>query len=625
MFTEEKRLAHKQNTWISPLLGEVAVILFLAFLFACGGAHKYNLAGELTGGILAIPLVLGLLFVAALVAWWLLHPQRPGVWELVRWMFRKRWVWLLLLLTVLLRLPSWGTWPQDDGMEYYTALYNACSNFQFDAAYIFQNFRLANHPTWGMALLAAIPEFFMPGDYNSFWVFHTAISLAMVAVVYDLLIPYRRVKPVTAFLAALVVGSTPMFLGLTPHVSVEPALGAFFLCMVWAYDRGYCLLLAFTCALTAFSKELGIVLVAGFFIGVFARELWLYRKRGVGAALRRLLQKPANALMVGLCLVGGVFLLWYLFDPNLGWYARAVQGEQSILSIALDPAYAWEKVQEYLFTNFDWLLILLCILCLVLRFHKKPKKGKKRRPLPSYLTGILMAIVLFQLVSILAVTYTITRYNLAPELALAFLCVTLICLTLQGNAKNLVLGILTVLLTVQSYLTVDPLMKLVYPQIDTGAVSMVRVKANDHERHMSHYVIYNNQYSYLYRGLREIFKLYSPGKYDLIVLGTDGFIYLQGQLWDPVAQDYAVVFNNYVASIATFETSGSFERALAADVLKEKAILLCSPTYADETLTPEEMRAMIPSVYTNVEQHEVDCGLAGKIVYFTADFEKEAE
>ncbi|WP_204652494.1 hypothetical protein, partial [Gemmiger formicilis] len=36
----------------------------------------------------------------------------------------------------------------------------ACETFSFDPGYLFSKFRLANHPTWGLAMLAAIPEFF---------------------------------------------------------------------------------------------------------------------------------------------------------------------------------------------------------------------------------------------------------------------------------------------------------------------------------------------------------------------------------------------------------------------------------------------------------------------------------
>lgn len=611
-------MARIKSNWISSFLGQLAVVVLLALLFVCGGVYKYHRAGELTAGILLIPVCVAVLLVLLVAGWWWLRPSRPsrpGVWQ---WFWNKRWLWGLLVLTVLLRLPTWGTAPQDDGMEYYTALYNACSNFRFDPLYIFQNFRLANHPTWGMALLAAIPEFFMPGNYNSFWVLHTGLAMAASAGVYDLLLRQSG-KRTVAFLGALTVGSTPIFLGLTPHISVEPALGAFFLCLVWAYSREYSLLTVFTCGLTALSKELGIVLVAGFVGGVFLSELWANRACGLLGAVRRMLSKPVNAILGGLCLVGGVFVLWYLFDPNLGWYTRAVNSESNLLTIALDPAYTWEKVQEFLFTNFDWLLVLVCLACLAVRGLRKGP----RTPLPSTLAGVLLAVLLFQCVSILAVTFTITRYNLAPEMALAFLAVSLVTLTLQGWGRGAVLAALAVAFAVQAYFTVDPVMKWLYPTIDTGAISMVRVKRDDRSRHMSHYVIYNNQYSYLYNGLREIFRAYAPQDNDLIILGTDGFIYLQGRLWDTSRQDYAAVYNNAVVPISSFETEVSYDTALEEQQLKEHAILLCSPTYADQTLTPEQARALIPGEYTNVEQHIQRCGPAGSIVYFTADLAAE--
>ena len=606
-------MTHKQNRVVSSLLGQVAVILLPVFFFACGGVYTYHKAGRLTATVAMIPLVCGAVFLAALAGWWWLRPNR-SVAGLGRWVWKQRWLWLLLVLSLLLRLPSWGTPPQDDGLEYYQALYNACKNFRFDFSYIFQNFRLANHPTWGMALMAAIPEFFMPGNYNSFWVFHTIIALVAIAASYDLLMRHEGMRPGAAFLGALAVGGTPIFLGLTPHISVEPALGAFFLCMVWSYGREKGLLLIFTCALTALSKELGIVLVAGFVGGVILAELVGQHHKNLWQRICIVLRKPINAMIVALCLVGGLFVLWYLFNPD-GWAIRALNGENSILQIRIDPPYIVEKGKEYLLTNFDWALILLCLASLALRAAGKGGKA----PLPSYLGGVLVAIVLFQVVSVLAVTFTITRYNLAPELALSFLCVSVLCIILQGRLRVCVLGALSLLLTVQGYLTIDPVMKAVYPAVDTGALPMVRVKTDDHERHMSHYVIYNNQYSYLYKGMREIFRTCPPEDYDLIILGRDGFLYLQGYLWDVNKYDFAAQSDSNIVPISSFETDTSFAQAQQTGELKQHAILMYSPTYAEETPTPEQARAKIPDCYTNVQQHELSCGPAGTILYFTAD------
>ena len=601
----------KRNAAGASLLGQTAVILGLVFLFVCGALYTRHQSGSVTGNTVVVWLVVTVLFGAAVAGWWWLRPVRTPQ-AIRQWLWRRRWLWLLLVLSVLLRIPAWGTPPQDDGLEYYTDLFNACSNIRFDPSYLFENFRLANHPTWGMAMLAAIPEFFMRGNYNSFWVFHTLVALVAVAAAYDLL-ERDSGSRVTAFLGGLAVGSTPIFLGLTPHISVEPALGAFFLCLVWAYARQQWVLLVFTCALPAFSKELGIVLVAGFACGVCLTELLRQREPGFWKRVLAVLRQRGAQILLATCLVMAAFLLWYLLNPQWSWATRALEDSNGMLQFEFDPSYIVEKIQEYICTNFDWVLLVLCTVCLVVR-----RRGNYP-PLPAYLGGIVVAIVFFQIVSVLAVTYTITRYNLAPELALCLLTVDVIVLTLQGRGRGVSLTCLAVLLTVQGYLTVDPLMKAVYPEIDTGAISMVRVKTDDHARHMSHYVIYNNQYSYLYKGLRKIFQTYSPEDHDIIVLGRDGFIYMQGYLWDMDRQDFAVQTDGNIMPISSYETGSSLPKALVAGELKAHAIILYSPTYVEQTPTPEEARAMIPDCYTNVQQWELSCGPAGKILYFTAD------
>lgn len=618
---------HRHTT--GSLLGQLTLILGLVFLFALGGALTYYRTGGLSLPVAMVPVAVALCLAASLAGWiWL---QRP---DIRAWLYEKRWVLLLVVLLALVRLPQWNTPIQDDGYVYYSKLTAACGTFSFDPSYLFSRFRLANHPTWGLAMLAAIPTFFMQGSPNSFFVFQLAVSLASSACVYDLLYRHAVRKEGMAFLGALCFGCSPMFLGMVSYPSLEVGLSSFFICLLWAYSRRYYLLLLFTCVLTVTSKEFGIVLIFGFFVGAFLGELLGCSEPGI-RRLWKVVTIPRIALfcVTGLCM--GVGIIAYLFNPALSWFdLRTVFQDHSATHLGYvgwSWSYTLYKIQELIFVNFDWLLLLGILGCLVWRRvrHKAPITTESR----TLMLGVGVAGVLYLMFSSLAVTYTLPRYSLVTELMLAFCAVMMLCQTVRIPLQRVGYLVLSALLAVQGYFCIDPVMKWWFPDVDTGGITMARVTQAD-GRHMGDYMVYNYQYSYLRRALRDIFSEYDPAEYDFVVLDRDGWYYLTYLQWDPATRTFRPGEENTtlpmpetVIPIREYQTDttqgNSVDKAYGAGELQSKAIITWSPTYVENTPTVEQAREKIPDCYTHVEQHEWDGGLAGKVIYFTADLATE--
>lgn len=608
---------------IGSLLGQAAFILVWVFLFTLGGTWTYLRTGGFSLHLAGIPVVAGLLLAAATAGWAVV--QKP---DARTWFWEKRWVVLLFVVLALLRLPQWGTLLQDDGYTYYSKLSAACATFSFDPNYLFTRFRLANHPTWGLAFLAAIPEFFLPGNTNSFLIFQTGVSLAASGCVFDLIRRHNGGREGTAFLGALVFGCSPMFLGMASYPSLEVGLSSFFFCVLWAYSRRYYLLLLFSCVLTVTSKEFGIVLAFGFFVGAFIGEFRARTETGFGRRLWAVIRTPRIGLfcVTGLCM--GVAILAYLLNPALSWFdLRTVLQNHNATHLGYvgwSWTYSLYKVAELVFVNFDWLLLLVAVACLV--WHLVRRTGKLAPETTILMLGALVAGILYLLFSSLAVTYTLPRYSLVTELIVAFCAILLLVQTLSLPRQRIACAVLAVLLGVQGYFCIDPVMKWFYPEVSTGGIPMARASQAD-GRHMGDYMVYNYQYSYLRRGLREIFRQYDPSEYDLVVLDRDGWIYLTYLYWNGTDDLFEVLPSDQNIPIPEYQTDttqgNSVDKALAQGILQSKAIILWSPTYRESTPTPEQAKAQIPSCYTNIEQHEWDGGLSGKIVYFTADLVQE--
>lgn len=618
-----KRHGGMPTAMLQSICGQLALILLPVFLFAAGGVTAYRRTGDVSLKVMLLPVICGAVLLG-FAGGWLALKQRGGVHPLAA-LRSNAALFAVLAVSLLLRLPQWGTTPRGDGAEYYGWMVQACSTFRFGIQEFIERFRLAAHPTWGLASLAAIPELFMGGNYNSFLVFQIGISLAAIYCVYDLLRRAAGCGAKTAALGAFAVGCAPMFLGLVSYPSLEIGMAVFFLYTLWAYSRQFYLLTLFCALLTVTSKEYGIVLLAGFFLGVVVAE---YLESPAGPWTQRLRTALLKPRMVMLWLPGlmmGVGVIGFLLFTDRPWVdLGAVFGE----GLAQDApgnagsmvSFLLYKIKEVLFCNFGWLLVALLLLCLLWRHRSKADA------LPCALRKVLFGaagaavLVTVMLAVALRLSYALARYNLVIQLLLLLCTVCLLCATLKERWRTVVLAGLSVLLAVQAYVTVDPLMTVAYPKVETGALPLARINYSGGE-HMGDYLVYNYHYTYLHDGVEEILQSHPPTEYDLVVLGKNNWLHLGIYLWNPETNRYSLEIVPGMKEIFLYQTGNdSFHTALAADELQDKAVLLPSLLEAGE----QNGMAGIPPCYTNVQQHIWNGGLWGKIPYYTAELKPTA-
>lgn len=628
MTTKPKKMFSLSPVFYEQLLiAEIPVLLFLL-----GGMTAVRRNGETISFGVYLALFL-LIFLLVWNAGKCRLEYKTGKTGPVVWLRAKGGLLFLLSVSLLLRLPQMETMVRNDSAAYYAALYRACKNFTFDLSYFLSSFRLAAHPSYGYAALLAVAEFFRPGRFENIWLIQTALSLGAIFCVYDIVREQKRIGEKGAFWIGLLTGCCPMFLGLDSYLQLDFGCTVFFCFVLWAFFRKKLLLLIFGSLILIFSKEFGIALLCGFFAGVVFYEVIFVEKGPLFGRAARTLRRTENVVLAVLCLLGGIGVLFYLFGPSMGWLGegRILQGQAEYLEgsargyLGFDGRYILDKFGQCWCVNFGWLSLLLAGLGGVRRFLAKRKGRERDRRLFSerfavLCSGIAGASLIYFFCSCLVVTYPIPRYNLPIQMAITLLSAVVFVGAYGGKEKltgALCLSV-SLLYILQAYVTVDPVMLTVYRNVDTG--SMPLVTCNEEGSWKGDYLIYNYQYTYLDRCIRDAFRTAgADAETDIIVLGSNRGIALGsgGRGWNIQAGDWRMLEEPGTLELSVYESAedpglqGAYEKGL----LKDKAIFL--ETAFNDGRVGQESQQTLFEHYKDVKKFRAD-SFGGAITYYTA-------
>lgn len=624
------------GAWHELLFASVPV-----FLFVLGGFATYCGRGE-------TPTPKDLLVFAAVCAAFLANvcaavaERRSGRAALSDG-HKRDWRPLLLVLVValLLRLPQMGSMPRNDNAAFYLTVYNACHNFDLALGYWRDHYFIANHPCFGLFSVFGILEFFFPGNLNNMWLFQTVLSLGAFYCLYDIF--ERELDAKRAFWGTLLISCSPMLLGLDGVLSLDftPAVLVFY--AMWAFYRRKYVMLAWFSLLMVWCKEFGIVLLVGFFLGMF---FYSFTTVFTGSFRHRVYEAVHDTRLVWLCLLCllyGLAMSYYLLHSC--WLIEDGPNNPNYFGhVGWDPGYIGLKLVEWLCMNFVWLAMLPVLWVAVRALRARISKRAGTSSIPAALrllaAGSAGAGLLYFCFSGITITVIAPRYHLPME-TLAFFWAFLAVVSLGWFGKRFfrpAATALCALLVVQAYLTVDPVMLTVFPQVETGGIPLIHTNAKEipwfgraswhaPKGWLGDYIVYNAQYLYLDKSLRMMLAAENYDENtDIIQVGDlRGIMYTTDEFdfyWDRENERFTFVNGENVLPIGRLVLSANSDEVQEAydeGTLKERAIIVLPPSMDGQAALQKEFEKTLPAFYTNVERHEIRCLPAGVLPYYTAD------
>jgi hypothetical protein len=120
----------------------------------------------------------------------------------------------------------------------------------------------------------------------------------------------------------------------------------------------------------------------------------------------------------------------------------------------------------------------------------------------------------------LYITGALARYNLFCDLVLAITAIAVIEKILPENFRHTTAALCAGLMLLQSFLTVDPVSRLVFPHVKTGTVDMLYMQMPSEELYYGDPIVYNYQYTFIDKALDSILAdTYQGGRLNIVHFG----------------------------------------------------------------------------------------------------------
>ncbi len=376
---------------------------------------------------------------------------------------KRHWlIGLILVVFVLLSLPGIHLYQVEDGYWYQDLLYEQFAYFDLWTKNISDLMIL--HKTFAYALWTGMGRLIVEDGPEGYLMMQVLEGAFAVYAFYRCLLTVFKDAYVEAAVFSAVFAFSPYLFGQTPILSMDFGVLCFGTLFFLTFLKDYDLLIPLMGISFLFTKETSSFLYAGIIFGAFLAE-WIFH-RGKYREIR--LKKYFLSVVPGALWIGLYFLL-----PN-GWGAyEGVGGE--INTIAFPAVNFWEREKQYLFLNFNWLLLLLLcfgILRLVIQtFRKNGKTGKNEER--AILMGMSLGALLFLIIFFaIFYTYLLPRYIMSVCIGYGFLLAIVFLSTRDHGKKDMLSivagGILAILMLGQSYGNIDPVSNHVFYEIYWG-------------------------------------------------------------------------------------------------------------------------------------------------------------
>lgn len=384
-------------------------------------------------------------------------------------LFEKAGMIILLLIFAALSYETLDTAIVLDADIFFHA-FEGLRDFDF-TFYTIDSLKLGGHLSFAYSVIYGCIYFIAP---------NTAVLLRLVniliAMISTVALDYiiTRINPnltkMTRLLLCAAYLFNPIIMGLIYDLNLDLFCSSIFILFIAAYLKrdSECILL--TSFMLVFSKEIGIVLLLGFLVGV----LILYVDKRNNIKLREM-------FYLAPVVVPTMFFLLFMLAGKL-WRQRSILGnKQSKMdgvvlmdSIQLYSVNVITKLKELFLINFSWVVWLLFAISLGVCIYHYLKKKRNILNKKCYIP-IVCSMFFFILFNILYVTYVHMRY-IIPFVFFSVICLCLVLQALENRFRYSILTILTILMLVENFITIDPITRNVFDNVDVGNCNIISTR-----------------------------------------------------------------------------------------------------------------------------------------------------
>lgn len=461
-----------------------------------------------------------------------------------RWFAENKLILFIILCFVLLSVEVVNSWLMWDSWAYYTSLMQIVRDFNADLSGIY-NLYMCGHASLGYSLWLVFFQLFREGA-SSLHIADIVLAGISIYAYYQILrkLLRKRYSDKILALASIPYAFSPFVMGMVGNPNLDSATMyfavIFIACSLYHYE---CLELIFAFCF-CLTKESAIIYFVIYILTKVICEyfsengfhLWGLLKSGLGNIKNYIYAFSA--------------ILWMILNNiNLesGWGSSVNSrwSDTGMNCFGISKYVISMKLKQVFLLNFNWIFwvaIVLGIVILVIR--KIIKKTKVDRELLGRTIPMGIVVIVIITFGCLYVTWTHARY-ITPMIPLLYLVatITIACVVKKKTFFGTVSILLSVLLLIQCFWTIDPVMKKTFREISVGSGKLYSLQVEPNERISDHAdirdsIVYNRQYVYWQEILIDAL---NKAEYDgnmLIVMPNDnncrkyGYIGSESALWN---------------------------------------------------------------------------------------------
>lgn len=390
---------------------------------------------------------------------------------------------LILLLFGILSIQDFGIWFKSDSYTYYSSLIKNKGTWDFTLNSL-SSFLMGGHTAYAYSFFLYIGEYMWHEFGNGMRVVNLIFSEVAIFCFYAICNKLlQRLGKSEKVLLTGIFAFSPLLFGISYIMSSDFPLLCFFIIFVFCYLYDLKILQWLSALAICFSKEIGIVILFGFYIG---NCIYRYVSKKHKYNIWGMIGAAFNLSSIFLYSAAFFYLVPIILS-NAGWMKNLrdifiKSSEKADTTPLPNLITKWHyyiyKLEELFVMNFMWiitLLLFITIFVLVIRFFKLKEKLALIKQKLNYIfedkavMPLVFSYIMFLAINMLYFTYVHYRYiQLAIFFHILMLGIIIGRLTANRKFRCILLGAILAVFLCESYVTLDPLTHLTMPEFDAG-------------------------------------------------------------------------------------------------------------------------------------------------------------
>lgn len=396
--------------------------------------------------------------------------------KIAQWIVRNKLIILIGLIYTALYIPCYNAWFKIDSYTYYNSIVENAGTWDFNICHA-DGLLMGGHTSYAYSILLQIGELLIPYAGYGQRTVNLILSLVTIGLFYKICEYFWLEKSKNyPFLLTMIFAISPAVLGISYLMSTDFALLCYITVFVYAYISQNRVLKWLAGIAVCFSKEIGIIVLAGFYLGECIYSAW----DGSESKIKKFFKECFSPRRIIDYSGAIVFICFVLFGAG-GWLKnlRSFLNPETNVQPIVEKTYIWWhypmfKIFEYFFMNFNWLIFPILVIAFVSRHVKSQKQNVEVKSSTQNSKKIFIPLfwgyLFFCASGLIYLTYVHYRYIQAGHLFFTLMLgwILIDYSRLNKWACKATLIIVSLAFFVSSYIMIDPVTYAFFNHLDMG-------------------------------------------------------------------------------------------------------------------------------------------------------------